>query len=48
MPEGKRLEVATSLADEIGVPAGVEIELAESTVAAGSDGDVPAPAPGRT
>jgi hypothetical protein len=45
--EGEGLEVATPLADDVGVPAELEVELAE----AGDDepdGGEPAPVPGRT
>ena len=47
VPEGEGFEVAAPFADDVGVPAELEVELAELEVAE-PDGDVPAPVPGRT
>jgi hypothetical protein len=47
VPEGEGFEVAAPLADDVGLPVELEVELAEPDDAE-PDGAVPAPAPGRT
>jgi len=47
VPEGAGFEVAAPFADDVGVPAEFEVELAELEDVE-PDGDVPAPVPGRT
>jgi len=47
VPEGEGFEVTASFADDIGLPAELDVELGEIADAE-PDGDVPAPVPGRT
>jgi len=47
VPEGEGFEVAAPFADDVGVPAELEVEL-PALDEADPDGDVPAPVPGRT
>jgi hypothetical protein len=47
VPEGEGFEVAAPFADEVGVPAELEVELGEPEDDE-PDGAVPAPVPGRT